>query len=67
MLCGKSSVAYEVVVNLAISLENKGHCIAMDNYFTSILLLKELLSKGIYGKMICRFNCIMLSSSLKNT
>ena len=64
---GKSCVAHEEVMKLAIGLEKyKRHCIAMDNYFTSILLLKELLSKNIYGMETYRANCIGLSSSLKN-
>ena len=47
-------------MKLVIGLKYKGHCIAMDNYFMSILLLKELLSKGIYRMRICRANCIRL-------
>ena len=67
MPCDKSSIAHEVVIKLAIGLETKGHWIEMDNYFTSILVLKKLLSKGIYGMWTWRANCIRLQSSLKNT
>ena len=66
MPCGKFGVAHEVVIKLAIDFENKGHCIAINKYFISILLLKELLSKGIYGTWLCRANFIKLPSSLKN-
>ena len=33
----ESTMAHEVVTKLATSLEYLGHCITMDNYFTSIL------------------------------
>ena len=65
--CRESGVAHEVVMKLANGLENKGHCIAMDNYFTSIPLFKELLLKGIYATGTCRSNRIGLLSFLKNT
>ena len=66
MPCRESNVAHKVVMKLAIELENKRHCISMDNYFTSIILFKELLYKGIHVMEIFRNNCIGLSTSLKN-
>ena len=60
-------MAQEVVTNLTMGLENLGHCITMDNYFTSILQLVEFASKGVYGTGTVRTNCIGFPSHLKNT
>ena len=62
----KSIVAQSVVMKLSIGLEHLGHCITTDNYFTSIPLLMELASKGIYGTGMVRTNCIGLPTHLKN-
>ena len=59
-------VAHEVVTKLSIGLENVEHCITMDNYFTSIPLLVEPASRGIYGIGIVRTNRVGLPSHLKN-
>ena len=62
-----STMAYEVVRKLSLGLQNLGHCITMDNYFTSIRLLIDLASRGIYGTGTIRINCIGIPSHLKNT
>ena len=62
----ETTMAHEVITKLTTSLQNVGHYITMDNYFTSILLLVEFASKGIYGTVIVRINCIGLPSHLKN-
>lgn len=64
MLCGQESVAHKVVINLACILEQKGHCITMDNYFTSIPLFVEMACKAIYARGTIR---IGLPTSLKTT
>jgi hypothetical protein len=45
---GEASATYGIVMNLLRRLENKGHCIVMDNYFCSIPLLEDLVRKGIF-------------------
>jgi hypothetical protein len=52
---------------LLYGLKEEGYCIIMDNYFCSIPLFKDLISKGIYTTGIIRSNCIELLSYLKNT
>jgi len=47
--------------------EGQGHVIAMDNFFSSIPLFKDLLEKGIYATGTVRANRIGLPSVLKNT
>jgi hypothetical protein len=48
-------------------LEGKRHCVVMDNYFSSISLFKDLVSKGIYATGTVRSNRIGLPSHLKST
>jgi hypothetical protein len=36
-------------MKLLRGLEERGHCVVMDNYFCSIPLFKELVRKGIYA------------------
>ena len=59
-------MAHEVVTKISVGLEHLGHCITMDNYFTSIPLLVELASRGIYGRGTIRINRIGLPPHLKN-
>ena len=63
----ESTVAHGVVTKLCMDLEYLGHCIAMDNYFSSISLFVELASKGIYATGIVKANRVGLSFHLKNT
>lgn len=38
-----------VVKNLTLPIQNKNHCLYMDNYFTSVPLLSYLKTKGIHA------------------
>ena len=42
-------VVHGVVTKLCTRLEYFGHCITIDNYFSSIPLFVELALKGIYA------------------
>jgi hypothetical protein len=64
---GEPKLAHKVVVELSRDIEGKGHVIAMDNFFTSIGLFKELAEKAIYATGTLRSNCIGIPSALKNT
>jgi hypothetical protein len=64
---GQGGAAYGVVMNLLRGLEDKGHCVVMDNFFTSIPLFRDLASKGIYATGTIRSNRIGIPSHLKNT
>jgi hypothetical protein len=63
----QAGAAYGMVMNLLHGLEEKGHCVVMDNYFCSILLFRDLEAKGIYATSTVRSNRIGLPSHLKNT
>jgi hypothetical protein len=54
-------------MKLLEGLEEKGHCVVMDNVFCSVPLFKDLLAKGIYATCTVRCNRIGLPSHLKNT
>jgi hypothetical protein len=64
---GEAGAAYGVVMKLLLGLEEKGHCVVMDNYFCSIPLFEELVGKGIYTIGAVRSNRIGLPQHLKNT
>jgi hypothetical protein len=64
---GQGGAVYGVVMNLLRSLEDKGHCVVMDNFFTSVPLFRDLASKGIYAIGTIRSNRIGIPSHLKNT
>jgi hypothetical protein len=64
---GEAGAAYGVVMKLLQGLEGKGHCVVMDNYFCSIPLFKDLVSKGIYATDTVCSNCIGIPLHLKNT
>jgi hypothetical protein len=63
----EASAAYRVVMKLLKGLEEKGHCVVMDNYFCSIPLFKALAKKGIYATGTVRSSRIGLPLHLKNT
>ena len=50
----ESIVAHGVVTKLCTRLEYLGHCVAVDNYFSSIPLFVELALKGIYATRTMR-------------
>jgi hypothetical protein len=45
----ENCTAYGMVMKLLHGLEGKEHCVVMDNYFCSIPLFKDLVSKRIYA------------------
>ena len=61
---GDPTLAQEVVLKLVEDIYEKGHVISMDNYFSSILLFKELFLRGIYTTGTVRINCIGLPTTL---
>jgi hypothetical protein len=61
-----STLAHGVVIDLLDGHENKGHVVTMDNYFTSVGLFKDLLSKGIYATGTVHSNRVGIPSVLKN-
>jgi hypothetical protein len=60
-------LAHKVVVELSRDIEGKGHVIAMDNFFTSVGLFKELAENAIYATGTLRSNHIGIPSAFKNT
>jgi hypothetical protein len=58
---------YGVVMNLLQGLEDKGHYMVMDNFFTSIPLFRDMARKGIYTTSTIRSNWIGIPTHLKNT
>ena len=62
----QGGTAYGVVMKLLQGLEEKGHCVVMDNFFYYIPLFQDLASKGIYATGTIRTNRIGLLSHLKN-
>jgi hypothetical protein len=62
----KVSVALEIVMHWHMVLDEKGHYVSMNNYFSLVGLLTKMASKGIYAIGIVTCNCIALPSSLKN-
>jgi hypothetical protein len=63
---GEASLAHAIVMKLLQGLENKGHYIVMDNYFSSIGLFKELALNGTYAIGTIRSNRVGLPSNLRN-
>jgi hypothetical protein len=43
-------------MNLLHGLENKGHCVVMDNFFCSVPLFRDLEAMGIYATGTVRSN-----------
>jgi hypothetical protein len=56
-----------VVLNMVDGMENKGHVVVMDNYFTSVGLFRKLLDRGIYATRSVRNNRVGLPADLANT
>jgi hypothetical protein len=66
-MVGDARLAHNVVLRLLDGLWDLGHCVTMDNYFTSIGLFTTLLAKGMYACGTIRANRIGLPLCLKNT
>jgi hypothetical protein len=64
--CGKSQLAYKVVLDLDKDLQGNEHLISIDNFFTSVGPYEELVSKKIYATSTMRINQVSLLV-LKNT
>jgi hypothetical protein len=62
---GKASLAHAIVMKLLQGLEDRGHCVVMDNYFFSIGLFKDLALKGTYATGTIRSNRIGLPTRLR--
>jgi hypothetical protein len=58
-------LAHQVVTDLTTGLDNKGHVITMDNFFTSVGLFRDLERPGIYGTGTMRSNCIGLHPDMR--
>ena len=67
MARGEPTLAHNVVLKLAEGLENKGHVIVMDNFFSSVGLFMDLKARGIYATCTMRSNRIGLPLELKNS
>jgi hypothetical protein len=52
----EAGAAYGMVMKLLNGLEDKGHCVVMDNFFCSIPLFRDLEAKGIYATGTVRSN-----------
>jgi hypothetical protein len=63
---GEGNMARNVVLDLMVGLEGKGHVMVCDNYFSSIGLFMELYSRNIYGTDTMLSNHVGLSSELSN-
>jgi hypothetical protein len=57
--------SHRVVTNLTTWLDNKGHVITMDNFFTSVGLFRDLERRGIYAIGTMRSNRIGLHPDMK--
>jgi hypothetical protein len=55
---GEGRLAHKVVLDLAADVQGKGHVISMDNFFTSVGLLQDLVSMHIYATGTVRSNRI---------
>ena len=46
---GPHGLGYHVVERMVRGLENRGHCLVIDNFFASVNLFHELMCKGIWA------------------
>ena len=58
-------LAHRVVLGLTAGLDNKSHVIVMDNYFTSVGLLRDLEQRGIYATGTMRLNRVGLHADMR--
>ena len=65
--CGEAKLAHNLVVQLLQGLWYRGHVVVMDNYFSNICLILDLLERGMYAIGTVRANRIGLPEDLRNT
>jgi hypothetical protein len=53
---GEAKFAHKVVLDLVVDVEEKGHVISMNNFFTFIGLFEDLALKQIYATSTMRSN-----------
>lgn len=63
---GEPKLAHGVVLKLVEGLENKGHVVVTNNYFSSVGLFVDLLKLGIYATGTMRCNRVGLPLEFKN-
>lgn len=66
-LRGEGNLAKRNELELLDGLENKGHVVTMDNFFTSVDLFARLLERKIYASGTVRLNRVGLPSALTKT
>jgi hypothetical protein len=62
----EQNLAHWVMTNLTSGLDNKGHVITMDNFFTSVGLFRDLERRGIYATGTMHSNRIGLHPDMRN-
>ena len=55
------------MLNMLHGMDNKGHVVVINNYFTSINLFEKLLEKRIHATSTVKNNHVGLPCSLCNT
>jgi hypothetical protein len=63
----EQNLAHRVVTQLTAGLDNKGHVVVMDNYFTSVGLFRDLERRGIYATGTMRSNRIGVHLDMRKT
>jgi hypothetical protein len=63
--CAEQNLAHQVVTDLTTRLDNRGHVITMDNFFTSIGLFRDLECRGIYATETMHSNRIGLHPDMR--
>jgi hypothetical protein len=64
---GEAKTRYAVVMNLTQGLHHRGHLVFMDNFFTSVKLLMDLVDLGTYGTGTVRSNRVGLPQAMANS
>ena len=64
---GESILVHGITMNLMEGNPWKGHCIVMENYFTSAKLFEELLRNGTYAMGTMHINYVGIPQEIQNT
>ena len=59
-------LAHKIMMELSKDIKGKKHVTAMDNFFTSVGLFKDLASWAIFVTWIIRSNCVGAPIALKD-